>query len=84
MTPEHFQTVALAWLGVISVVGTAAVALVARNWTAISNAIVALAVLRDRINIHDDRAGIDTATPTTLPGTKSEPAQIINPSVPPK
>lgn len=71
MTPDHFQTLALAWLGAISVVGTALVALVVRNWSLISDAIVAIVQLRARINSHDKVAGINTnlipPPPTTLP-----------------
>lgn len=60
MTPDHFQTLALAWLGSISVVGTAIALLLAKNWGAISNAIVAISQLRERVNAHDEAAGIDT------------------------
>lgn len=73
MTPDHFQTVALAWLGAISVVGGAAFALVVKNWTTISDAIVAIAQLRARLNMHDVKAGIDTVTPTTPPVTQAVP-----------
>lgn len=52
MTPAEFQTVALGWLGAISVVGAAVVGLIVRNWTTISNAIVAIAQLRGRIDQH--------------------------------
>lgn len=82
MTPEQFQEVALGWLGVISVVGAAVGTLVAKNWSKVANAIVAIAQLRARINAHDDIAGRDTSK---LIPSAAAVAEVAKPAVvPPK
>lgn len=60
MTPEQFQTLALAWLGTGTVVVTAGIVAFFKIKTLIDEN-------RKRIDKHDDLAAVDTKTDPTKP-----------------
>lgn len=80
MTPDQFQTVALAWLAAISAVATGAAVIIAKNWTAIGNAIEAIHQLRARLNSHDETLKVDTKNlEPAIPVAGNISAQTQNP-----
>lgn len=54
MTPDQFQSVALSWIGALTVVITAATAAVVRNWKSLDQAAEVIAELRRRIEKHEE------------------------------
>lgn len=72
MTPQEFQTVALAWIGVTGVVGAAAIA---AGWTLYQNVKQRLNFHRDDIKtLTDDVKVINRALPTAVPAPTQTPA----------
>ena len=61
ITPEHFQEVALAWIGVTVVVGTAAIMAYMRLKSLIDSLKSKQTENEKRIDVHDSIQGVNTA-----------------------
>jgi hypothetical protein len=72
MTPDHFQTVAIAWFLAVTGVLAWAGKWVLTNKDNIVRVIQAVREIRQRVDEHDDAAGLNPARKgyTDLPGTK--------------